>query len=231
MSFRTKKRIVHILFIPGIILDLCISFLINKVSQEEFNLLSTSNVITGIVLLVLITAYIVIQVVLKNDIAKNPKKKLQKAFQDNGGYEVVVDEIKTCIEKHDYKSIKELKKIVEYIEKWGDCVRVFISKAFSNAIVNLPEKDLKILNEKIDLLKNMSRNDILESEDIFKLIDKKDLVVYAYNLQGPAYVLFTFKEKSKIVLVDKIELIGDDELVSLVYSDAIAQEKKDNWDD
>ena len=117
MSFRTKKLIVNILFVAGIILDLCISFFINKVSQEEFNLLSTSNIITGIVLLVLITAYIVIQVVLKKDVAKNPKKKLQKAFQDNGGYEVVVDEIKSCIEKHDYKSIKELKKIVEYIEK------------------------------------------------------------------------------------------------------------------
>ena len=116
LSFRTKKSIVHILFIAGIILDFCIGFFINKVSQEEFNLLSTSNIITGIVLSVLITAYIVIQVVLKKDIAKNPSKKLQKAFQDNGGYEVVVDEIKSCIEKHDYKNVKELKKIVKYIE-------------------------------------------------------------------------------------------------------------------
>ena len=231
MSFRIKKLIVNILFVAGTILDLCISFFINKVSQEEFNLLSTSNIITGIVLSVLITAYIVIQVVLKKDVAKNPKKKLQKAFQDNGGYEVVVDEIKSCIEKHDYKSIKELKKIVEYIEKWGDCVRVCISKAFSNAIVNLPEGDLKIFNEKIDLLKNMSQKDIIESKDIFKLIDEKDLVVYAYNLQESTYLLFTFKEKSKIVLVDKIELIGDDELKSLVYSDVIAPEKKEDCDD
>ena len=107
-------------------------------------------------------------------------------------------------------------------------MRVFISKAFSNAIVKLPKGDMKIFNEKIDLLKNMSQKDIIESKDIFKLIDEKDLVVYAYNLQKSTYLLFTFKEKSKMVLVDKIELIGDDELKSLVYSDVIVQEKKED---
>ena len=52
-------------------------------------------------------------------------------------------------------------------------------------------------------------------------------MVYAYDLQESTYLLFTLKEKSKIVLVDKIELI-DDELKSLVYSDAIVQEKKED---
>ena len=117
MNFRTKNIIVHILFILGIILDLGISFFINKVSQEDFNLLSTRNIISVIILVTLIIGYIVVQVLLKKDITKNPKKKLQKVFQDNGGYETVVNEMKSCIEKHDYKSIKELKKIVEYIER------------------------------------------------------------------------------------------------------------------
>lgn len=116
MRFRTKF-IINILFVVSILLDLGINYLINIFSQDDFNLFATQNIISGIILILLIIIYIIIQVLLKNDVTKNPKKKLQKVFQDNGGYEAIVDEMKTCIEKHDYKSIKELKKIAEYIEK------------------------------------------------------------------------------------------------------------------
>jgi mRNA-degrading endonuclease RelE of RelBE toxin-antitoxin system len=110
-------------------------------------------------------------------------------------------------------------------------VRVFISKAFSTAILNLPRKEKEIFNEKVDILKNMTQKDITESDAVIKLIDKKDLVVYAYNIQASVYVLFTFKEKNKIILLDEIELINDNEIKSLVYSDVIAKSKKDDEDD
>lgn len=108
-------------------------------------------------------------------------------------------------------------------------MRVFISKAFSDAIINIPKEEIKIFHEKIEVLKITPQKDILELEDIITLIDKKDLVLYAYNIKESTYVVFVIKEKNKLVLLDKIELIGD-EIKSLVYSDVITQSKKDDND-
>lgn len=118
MSFLTKnKKRINIIFVVGILLDLGIAFLINKISQNDFNILAGHNIVTCVVFCMLVIAYIICQILIKNGTTKVQKKRLQKAFQDNGGYEAVVGEMISCIEKHDYKSIRELKKIVDYIEK------------------------------------------------------------------------------------------------------------------
>lgn len=38
-------------------------------------------------------------------------------FQENGGYEVLADEMKICIRNHDIKAIRELKRMADIIEK------------------------------------------------------------------------------------------------------------------
>ena len=105
-------------------------------------------------------------------------------------------------------------------------MRVFISQAFATAISNRSAEEMQIFNEKIDVLKNMSYQEIIESDEIMELVDEKKIVIYAYNTQESVYVLFTFKEKSKIVLLDEIEFIGD-EIKSLAYTDLFTQDKKD----
>lgn len=118
LNFLSKnKKSINIIIVIGVIADVLIGFLINKVSEEKFNLLDTHNIWVCSVLVLLVLVYIFCQIFLKDDSTKVKNKRMQKAFQDNGGYEAVVEEMKSCIEKHDYKSIKELKKIVDYIEK------------------------------------------------------------------------------------------------------------------
>ena len=112
-----KKRIINIVFVISVLLDIGISFIVNLLSQTDFDIFATHNIVLLSVLLVVVALYIICQLVMRNFGSKKQNRRLQKAFQDNGGYELVVDEMKSCIEKHDYKSIKELKKIVNYIEK------------------------------------------------------------------------------------------------------------------
>ena len=118
MNFLTKnKKAVNAIYIVSVVLDIGIGFLINKVSQDGFELFAGHNIVISVILVLLTLAYIACQVVMRAGTAKIQRRRLQKAFQDNGGYETVVDEMKHCIERHDYKSIKELKKIVDYIER------------------------------------------------------------------------------------------------------------------
>ena len=112
-----NQKIINIVFIISVILDIGISFIVNIISQEIFNIFAKHNVVACVILIVLITTYIVCQLLIRSNTAKGQKRHLQKAFKDNGGYDSVVKEMITCIETHDFKSIKELKKAVKYIER------------------------------------------------------------------------------------------------------------------
>ena len=118
MNFFLKhKTKINIVIIVSIILDIVIGFMINKISSEEFDITARHNIIILVILAILIVFLIVCKIVESNTSARAKTKRLQKAFQDNGGYEAVVDEMKNCIKTHDLKSMKELKKMVEIIEK------------------------------------------------------------------------------------------------------------------
>lgn len=118
MSIKTKKKVkIDTFIIIGILVELPIGIIINIMSDKEFNLLSKHNIILFAILAVLVIILIVCRLT-ENHVSKHmERKRLQKAFQDNGGYEAVVEEMKICIQKHDYKTIRELKKIVDFVEK------------------------------------------------------------------------------------------------------------------
>ena len=40
-----------------------------------------------------------------------------KAFLDHGGYDLVAEEAKECIKKRDYRSLKDLKKMIDLVER------------------------------------------------------------------------------------------------------------------
>lgn len=118
MNFFLKhKTKINVVIIISIILDVIIGFMINKISSDEFDITARHNIVILVILSVLIVALIVCKIIESNTSTRAKTKRLQKAFQDNGGYEAVVDEMKNCIKQHDLKSMKELKKMVELIER------------------------------------------------------------------------------------------------------------------
>ena len=119
MSFFVIKNkiILNIILACSIVVDVIIAIIINILTQEAFNLFSKRNLILCAILVILIILLIVCNLVQHNTAPQTKSRKLQKAFQDNGGYEVVVEEMKKCFQAHDAKSLKDLKKMVDLLEK------------------------------------------------------------------------------------------------------------------
>ena len=111
------KKCINIVYLASIILDLVIGFFLNKISQDGFDIGAPRNIIIFGVFGVLTIGYIVCLMILKNYTGKNPQKRLQKAFNEQGGYEFIVNEMKLCIEKRDYKNAKKLTKLANFIER------------------------------------------------------------------------------------------------------------------
>ena len=111
------KKCINRVYFVSIMLELAISFFLNKLSQEGFDILAPRNIIIFVVFCVLTISYIVCHMILKNYTGKNPQKRLQKAFNEQGGYEFIVNEMKLCIEKRDYKNAKKLTKLANFIER------------------------------------------------------------------------------------------------------------------
>lgn len=112
-----NKFLIDVVVIIAIVVEIVIGYIINKISDAEFNLLSKHNIILLVILVILVSILIGCKLI-ENHASKHiQKKRLQKAFQENGGYEAVVEEMKSCIKKHDYKTIRELKKVVDFVEK------------------------------------------------------------------------------------------------------------------
>lgn len=118
MAVKLKKKTwINVIGSISIIVELIAGFVINKMSSDGFDFWSRHNIALYVVLVITV----IIMMFCKfheNNVSKRAKQqKLQKAFQDNGGYEAVVDEMKNCISRHDFRTIRELKKIVDYVEK------------------------------------------------------------------------------------------------------------------
>ena len=107
-------------------------------------------------------------------------------------------------------------------------MQIFVSKDFSSKLVKRTEEEIKFFNEKINVLKSMSKTEIVNREDIVVLTSNKNIIVYAYNIQPSVYVLFAFKEKNEIVLLDELKMISKNEIESLVYGELSNKEEQDD---
>lgn len=118
MEFIVNKKIeIQAILIFSEILDIVISVMINLVTQADFTILSPHNLITCGILIILIAAHIICSVIQHNASLETRNKKLQKAFQEHGGYDVVAEEMKECIKHRDYRSMKDLRKMVDLVER------------------------------------------------------------------------------------------------------------------
>ena len=119
MNLLKHKNKITIIYAISVVADIVIAYIVNLISQEKFDFKSTPNVILGILLVLFTIIYIICQILIHKEPKKSKNKRLQKAFQENNGYETVVDEIKKGLQNHDYKNAKQLKKFIDYVEKWG----------------------------------------------------------------------------------------------------------------
>ncbi len=118
MTFILKnKRAINVVLIISIVLDVLIGFIVNKISGEAFSIKSAHNIILLLFLIMAVAALICCKLIEFNVSTTARNKKLQKAFQENGGYETIVDEMKSCIKRHDLRTLKDLKRMVDIIEK------------------------------------------------------------------------------------------------------------------
>lgn len=96
-------------------------------------------------------------------------------------------------------------------------MKIFVSRLLSSALKDVSKEEFTIFNNGVKELKQLNRTDILSSEKTVLLSDEQDSKLYAYNTQGAKYIVLTFPERNKMVLLDYIELFDGDTIVSLVF--------------
>lgn len=101
----------------SIIVELIIAYLINKLSEDEFNIWAPHNIWLIIIFVALVFVLIICKIVEHNQSERTRSKKFQKVFRDNGGFEAIVDEMKLSLRQRDYKTFNKLKRIAEDLEK------------------------------------------------------------------------------------------------------------------
>ena len=118
MNFILKnKGAIHAIMAFSEILDIFVAIIINLVTQTEFSFLSLHNLILCGVLILLVTVHIICSIIQHNASLQTRNKKLLKAFQEHGGYDTVAEEMICCIKQRDFRTMKDLRKMVDFIER------------------------------------------------------------------------------------------------------------------
>lgn len=100
-------------------------------------------------------------------------------------------------------------------------MQIYISKQFSKILSNRSKNELELFNKKVNDLKEKNKTEIVEHDDVIELAKDKGITLYALYMESNKYIVFSFKEKNKLVLFDEIVLLSDDKIQSSVYPDEI----------
>lgn len=118
MNFLIKNKVaIHASMVLSEILDVLIAVIVNLVTQTEFNFFALHNLILCGILVFLVATHIICSVIQRNATLQVRNKKLRKAFQDHGGYDAVAEEMIDCIKQRDFRTMKDLRKMVDMIER------------------------------------------------------------------------------------------------------------------
>ena len=115
MDFFVKNKVlINFTLIISEVLDVVIAIVVNIITREDFNIFAMHNIIMCGILVFLIIVHSVCKY---NYSPKVQNKRFMKAFLDHGGYDLVAEEAKECIKKRDYRSLKDLKKMIDLVER------------------------------------------------------------------------------------------------------------------
>ena len=107
----------HIGMIIAEVTDVIIGIVSNLIIQEPFNILSPSTLVLGGILVILIIIHIACSFSQYNSSPKAKSKRLQKAFQKRGGYDVLAEEMINSVRDHDVETFKNIKKMADMVER------------------------------------------------------------------------------------------------------------------
>jgi len=107
-------------------------------------------------------------------------------------------------------------------------MNAFVRKDLISALDTLPDEEKSIFMTKVKELRKTVKNDIADSKEVVILEKNSEFPLYAYHIEKSFYILFTFKDKQSILILDRIELLGNNELESLVYSNDNADDSKED---
>ena len=107
----------HIKMIIAEISDIIIGIIINLITQEPFDIFSTSSLVLGGIFILLIIIHITCSISQYNSSPTVKSKKLRKAFEKHGGYDVLAEEMISSVRDHDYESFKNIKKMADMVER------------------------------------------------------------------------------------------------------------------
>ena len=118
MNSDTKKNTkFHGTFIFAEITDFAIGIFSNLITQEPFNLFSTKNLVLGGILACLVIAHICCSISQYHSSTKTKNKRLRKAFQKHGGYDVLAEGMVVSLKERDFETFKNLKKMADLVER------------------------------------------------------------------------------------------------------------------
>ena len=118
MNFIVKnKGAIHAIMALSEILDVIVAIIINLVTQAEFSLFSLHNLVLCGILFLLVAVHIICSIIQHNASLQTRNKKLLKAFQDHGGYDTAAEEVIGCLKRGDFRTVKNLRKMLDLIER------------------------------------------------------------------------------------------------------------------
>lgn len=100
-------------------------------------------------------------------------------------------------------------------------MKVLMRNELSEALMKLPIDRIKSFISAIDRIKDLNKTEIIALDKTTKLFREGSVDFYAYEISYPYYVLFAFKPKKTMVLLDVMEIVDDDSINFLAFSNAI----------
>ena len=97
-------------------------------------------------------------------------------------------------------------------------MKVLMTKELSEALEKLPVDRIKSFIHAIDRIKDLNKTEILALDKTVKLSKEGSIDFYAYEISDPYYVLFAFKPKKTMILLDVMEIVNGDTLKFLALS-------------
>ncbi len=95
-------------------------------------------------------------------------------------------------------------------------MKILITKALSNALLNQSSEKVHSFLESLDKLKSLNKTEIRELDTVVKLSKNSSSELYAYKISTESYALFSFSSKKELVIIDIIKLVDNKEIEFLV---------------
>lgn len=101
-------------------------------------------------------------------------------------------------------------------------MKILITDELSDALLKKPKEYLDFFIKRIDNVRDLNKTEFLSLESVIKLQNLDNIEMYAYCLEESSYVVFASMPPKKILLVDIVNVVDKNTLLSLVFNKNIS---------